>query len=280
MPELPEVETIRRQLDKRLRGRVIVSVKLLRTGREIPRGRRFMAALLGRRLKSIKRRAKLLIWRFMDGGAMIAHLKMTGRFVFAGRDYAPGKHDRAIFRFRTGDTPGRQHRRELSLVWSDVRQFGFVRVVTGKELNRILSAYGPEPLATPIRDLAARLVRPATRAVKTALLNQETIAGVGNIYADEALHRAGIRPTRRLGRLTARDCLRLCSEIKNVLREALVFRGTSANNYVDAKGERGGFLSRLRVYGRGGQACRSCGTAIKRMVVCQRGTHYCPGCQK
>ncbi len=269
MPELPEVETIRRQLDRRLRGKTIARIELLRTGRETPRGRRFVAALEGRIIKRVERRAKLLIWRFAGGGALAAHLKMTGRLVFVGGDYEPGKHDRAIFYFR-----GTQR-----LIWSDVRQFGFLRIVKDAELDRLLSAYGPEPLETSVGELASRLERPKTRTVKAALLDQAAIAGVGNIYADEALHRAGIRPTRRLGRLTQADRLRLAREIQNVLRESIAMRGTSASDYVDAKGERGGFLRLLRVYGREGLACRKCNTRVKRVVLGQRGTHYCPGCQ-
>ena len=250
MLELPEVETIRRQLGRDCAARPR-RIELLRTDAG-PRGRRFVAALEGRIIKRVERRAKLLIWRFAGGGALAAHLKMTGRLVFVGGDYEPGKHDRAIFYFR-----GTQR-----LIWSDVRQFGFLRIVKDAELDRLLSAYGPEPLETSVGELASRLERPKTRTVKAALLDQAAIAGVGNIYADEALHRAGIRPTRRLGRLTQADRLRLAREIQNVLRESIAMRGTSASDYVDAKGERGGFLASV-------QASR-----VKRVVW--SAEHYCP----
>lgn len=285
MPELPEVETIRRQLDDGLRGKTIARIELLRSERETPRGRKFVRTLQGCVVERIERRAKLLIWKFKGGGALVAHLKMTGKFVFAGRDYAPGKHDRAIFEFESSAAAASRARRSsrqdtTRLVWSDVRQFGFLRVVNDAELNRLLAAYGPEPLEASGEELAARLERPKTRTVKAALLDQATIAGVGNIYADEALHRAGLRPTRRLGRLTASDRLRLAREIQNVLCESIARRGTSASDYVDARGEKGGFLSSLRVYGRAGSACRKCNTPVKRIVLGQRGTHYCPECQE
>jgi len=270
MPELPEVETIARQLDKKLRGRTMRSVKLLQTGRETPRGSKFVKAIEGKKIESINRRAKLLIWHFSDGTAMLAHLKMTGRFVFVDKNYKPGKHDRAIFSFGVG---------RCLLVWSDVRKFGFVKIVKPPDLKRVLSRYGPEPLESQAQELADRIKSPKTRMVKAALLNQEVIAGVGNIYADEALHRAKLRPTRRLGTLSAYDRLRLAKEIKKVLSESLKQGGTSANDYVDASGEKGKFLDFLRVYGRKGEKCRDCGTAIKRITIGQRGTHYCPQCQ-
>lgn len=269
MPELPEVETIRRQLDSKLRGKTVTKVTLFRTGRELPRGKKFIAAVEGKKIKNISRRAKLLVWNFTDGTALLAHLKMTGRFVFVDGKYEPKKHDSAMFEF------GR-----LRLVWSDVRKFGFVKFVERPELDAVLACYGPEPLEARAEELADRLKTPKTRLVKAALLNQETIAGVGNIYADEALHRAKIRPTRRLGSLTEKERLALGKDIQKVLCESIDKGGTSANDYVDSRGEKGGFLDLLRVYGRKGEGCRDCGTPIKRIVIGQRSTHYCPKCQK
>lgn len=186
MPELPEVETVRRQLHAGLVGKTIVSVTLLKSGREKPVGKRFVEAVVGKTIEGVERRAKLLVYRFTDGTAMTAHLKMTGKFVFVDDEYVSTKHDRMIFEL--GDT---------RLVWNDVRQFGFVHLVSGKEVEEILSKYGPEPLVSSIEHLASCIEKPITRMVKAALLNQEVIAGVGNIYADEACHRAGILPTRR-----------------------------------------------------------------------------------
>jgi formamidopyrimidine-DNA glycosylase len=177
--------------------------------------------------------------------------------------------------------PGRtSHVSAEYLVWSDVRKFGFVKFVERPEIESVMACYGPEPLEARAEELADRLKAPKTRMVKAALLNQEVIAGVGNIYADEALHRARIRPTRRLGSLTEKERLALAKDIQKVLCESIELGGTSANDYVDARGEKGGFLDFLRVYGRKGEGCRDCGTPIKRIVIGQRSTHYCPKCQK
>lgn len=269
MPELPEVETIRRQLDSKLREKIVTKVTLFRSGREVPKGAKFIKVLTGKKIKEISRRAKLLVWNFTDGTAMLAHLKMTGRFVFVDGEYEHKKHDSAMFELG-----------HIKLVWSDVRKFGFVKIVEAPELESVMACYGPEPLETRAEELADRLKAPKTRMVKVALLNQEVIAGVGNIYADEALHRAKIRPTRRLGSLTEKERLTLAKEIQKVLCESIELGGTSANDYVDASGRKGRFLEFLRVYGRKGEKCRDCGTQIKRILIGQRSTHYCPKCQR
>jgi formamidopyrimidine-DNA glycosylase len=151
--------------------------------------------------------------------------------------------------------------------------------MSADELAATLCMYGPEPLESEAAVLASRLEKPRMRRIKAALLDQATIAGIGNIYADEVLHRAGILPTRRLDQLTSEERLRIARNIQNVLHEAVAQRGTSANDYVDTQGEKGGFLSLLRVYGRKGEPCRTCGTPIQKSVFAQRGTHVCPTCQ-
>ena len=266
MPELPEVETVRRQLHAGLRGRRILDMEIWKTGREKPAG---LENLVGRSIKSVDRRAKLLIFRLDDGTALTAHLKMTGKFIFVDEAYLPTKHDRILF-----ICDGKR------FVWSDIRKFGFLHHVSYQALEAILSSYGPEPLESTVPQLAARIIKPKTRSIKAALLNQQVIAGIGNIYADEACHRAGLRPTRRLGSLKAPDRERVMRHVKEILSEAVAQRGTSANDYVDTKGERGGFLDLLRVYGREGEACRTCDGIITRIVHGQRGTHFCVDCQK
>lgn len=273
MPELPEVETVRRQLHERIAGKVIREVVIYKTGREWPVGGEFVRAVAGRRVSSVDRRAKVLVFRFEDGGAMLGHLKMTGKFLILYNLYKmhiPTKHDRILFVFDDG----------TQLVWSDVRQFGYVKVVTSDEARDALAHYGPEPLETSAEELAECLARRSTRTIKAALLDQTVIAGIGNIYADESLFRVGIRPTRQIDKLTTNDRLRLATEIKNVLTESLAQNGTSANDYVDAEGKKGGFQNLLKVYGRGGEACVVCSRPIKRIVCAQRGTHFCPTCQK
>ncbi len=272
MPELPEVETVRRQVHDRIAGKMIREVLVFKTGRETPVGKKFVQALVGLRLKGVERRAKVLVFRFKDGGAMLGHLKMTGKFIFVPATHreAPGKHDRILFVFDT----------KTNVVWSDVRKFGYLKLMTDDEALDALAHYGPEPLETKPAELAERLKRKSTRLIKAALLDQTVIAGIGNIYADEALFRAGIRPTRRLDKLTDHERLELAKQIKKVLAESLAQKGTSAVDYLDTSGSKGGFQNFLRVYGRGGQPCRACKQPIKKIVAAQRGTHYCSVCQK
>ncbi len=270
MPELPEVETVRRQLQAALAGKKIKSAELWQRGREVPAGPKFVAHLLGKTIKAIDRRAKLLIWRFTDGSGFVGHLKMTGKFLLVPKNYQATKHDRLQI-VVAGSV----------VVWQDIRKFGYVKAFKDDaSLQSMIAHYGPEPLITAEADLAACLLTPKTRIIKAALLDQTTIAGIGNIYADEACHRAGIRPTRRLSTLTAADRLRLATEIKKVLNASLALGGTTANNYLDANGQRGGFLDLLQVYGRAGEPCRTCATPIKKITLAGRGTHYCPQCQK
>jgi formamidopyrimidine-DNA glycosylase len=274
MPELPEVETVRRQLHNRIAGKTIREVVIYKTGREQPVGKRFVQKVVGRRLLGVKRRAKILIFELDDGLAILGHLKMTGKFVFLNPTTynlkpTPSKHDRILFVFDS----------KTHLIWNDVRMFGYLKVVTHDEAQEALLKYGPEPLESTAEELAKRLHKKSTRSIKATLLDQTVIAGVGNIYADESLFRAGIRPTRKTNKLTGDERLKLAQEIKNVLSESLSQKGTSANDYVDTEGEKGGFLEFLRVYGRTGKPCRKCKSPIKKMFVAQRGTHYCTRCQ-
>lgn len=273
MPELPEVETVRRQLDAKLRGAMVEQIELMRTGRERPAGLAFVRAVEGRTIQSVRRRAKLLIWPLDNGQAIIAHLKMTGRFSFVDEAYQSTKHD--AIRFTLSTKEGER----LFLMWNDVRKFGFMELVSLATLARKLAEYGPEPLETEPAVLAERLQAPKTRLLKAALLDQACIAGVGNIYADEACYRAKIHPKRRLGTLTGKERLALATAVQTVLTESLAQRGTSAHTYLDTTGSKGGFLTLLRVYGRTGKPCRVCKTPIQKLRLVQRGTHVCPTCQ-
>ena len=270
MPELPEVETVRRQLHAALQRQTIQAVDLYLTGREVPAGPLFVAGVVGKTVESIDRRAKLLIWRFKGGSGFIGHLKMTGKFLLVPLDYTPAKHDRLKFITKSS-----------AVIWNDVRKFGYVKAFANTtELESLLTSYGPEPLISSAEQLAACLLTPKTRLLKAALLDQTVIAGIGNIYADEACFLSGLRPTRRLSTLTAAQRLTIANKIKNVLSASLALNGTTSNNYLDVNGERGGFVNFLQVYGRAGEPCRTCSTSIKKMTLAGRGTHYCPQCQK
>lgn len=273
MPELPEVETIRRQLHACLQGARVKRVELLRTGRERPKGAVFVEALTGAVIHSVDRRAKLLIWKLDGQRAVMVHLKMTGRFLFVSPTYTPDKHDAVRFVCEKGG-------KVIHVIWSDMRKFGFMEMVTSEELQEKLAEYGPEPLETTAEELANRFVSPGGRLLKAALLDQACLAGVGNIYADEACYRAGVHPMRRLGHLSDGERLTLARAIQAVLQESIDQQGTSAHTYVDTAGRRGGFLDLLRVYGREGQPCGRCKTPIEKFRFVQRGTHVCPTCQR
>lgn len=275
MPELPEVETVRSQLDRELAGAMILAVDLWRSGREFPSGISFVRGLEGASVQAVKRRAKLLIWELDEGRRwLLAHLKMTGRFLQVSSEYEVQKHDRLRLVYRS---PVGEVRR---LVWSDMRQFGYLKLVSRSEGEAIVAGYGLEPLEVSVADLAEHLDLSTTRAIKTVLLDQSVVAGIGNIYADEACFLAGIRPTRLASRLTRQERQRLAREIQVVLRASLAQKGTSAHHYIDTAGEKGGFLKLLQVYGRAGKTCMRCSGVVERMTFRGRGTHFCASCQR
>jgi formamidopyrimidine-DNA glycosylase len=273
MPELPEVETVCRQLNSALSGGEVTSANLWLSGKETPEGEAFVEALEGRTIKRIERRAKIITWRFEDADdVLLTHLKMTGRVELVEPSYERGKHDRLHLTAQTD--AGARH-----AVWSDVRKFGYMKFLSRAAWKEYEQKLGPEPLETDPEKLAALFKKPKTRKLKAALLNQRVIAGIGNIYADEACHRAGIRPTKRLRRVTVAQRNKLARAIQTVLGEAIEHQGTTIGDYVNAQGAQGNFVNFLRVYGKGGDPCQTCETPIKKVTVAQRSTHYCPNCQ-
>ena len=273
MPELPEVETIARGLDKRVTGDVIESVwlgskpePLKSSAAEID------AALQATTIAGVRRIGKHIVFDLRAGqnrtadhlqSQWIVHLGMTGSLRVCSADHEVEKHTHAILRLNSG--------RELRFV--DPRRFGRLSVIQKFE------APGAEPLKIAFEDFAA-LFRRRKTPIKSALLNQSLLSGVGNIYADEALFRAGVRPRRRAASLTRDQLQRLHSGLKKVLKEAIRLGGSSISDYVDANGEEGFFQLKHRVYGREGEPCLVCRTPIKRVVIAGRSSHYCPRCQK
>ncbi len=274
MPELPEVETVRRQLEKRLKWAQILGVTIWQSDKERPQGDAFAAALRGKQISGLERRGKLLLWRFSDRMALAIHLKMTGKLIFY--DTKPSgpanRHERLLFSFKQGQETG-------YLAWSDVRRFGYVRLLDADATEAVLSEYGPEPLTATLETLVERLTLPSTRLIKAVLLDQSVIAGIGNIYADEACFLSRIHPARRPASLKPEEFRALAAAIQDILIRAVNQRGTSAHTYVDTEGKKGGFLVLLQVYGRGGQACLRCSTPITKCVLAGRGTHICLTCQ-
>jgi formamidopyrimidine-DNA glycosylase len=301
MPELPEVETIARGLASRVTGDVIESVwlgskpePLKSTASEI------VATLESTRITDVRRVGKHVVFdldkagvarsptpansrarvtrsknssvekkkaagaRSTPAGAQwIVHLGMTGRILICKPDQAIEKHTHAIAILASG--------RELRFV--DPRRFGRLSVAHGFE------ATGTEPLEVEL-DPFVNLFRGRKTPIKSALLNQKLLRGVGNIYADESLFRAGIRPRRRAASLTRKELERLYAAVQEVLKEAIELGGSSVSDYVDANGEEGFFQLQHRVYGREGQPCLVCKTPIKRVVIAGRSSHFCPKCQK
>ncbi|TMC63304.1 MAG: bifunctional DNA-formamidopyrimidine glycosylase/DNA-(apurinic or apyrimidinic site) lyase [Chloroflexota bacterium] len=281
MPELPEVETIVQDLRPQLAGRRIESVQLTRDpairGRLVryPKATTFIRRLRGRTIRSVERRGKYLVMPLdKDGERLVVHLGMTGHLRVWEPEEAPVKHTH----FRALLDSG------LELRYDDPRQFGRLLLGTQEALiaGRAFPArLGPEPIHGDLTEAEFdRIVKSRRRPIKAALLDQSFLAGVGNIYADEACFRAGIRPSRWTHRLTGRERRALYSAIQEVLENSIAARGSSIINYVDAFGLRGTNQEKLLVYGRSGEPCIKCGTPLQGTRLAGRGTVYCRKCQR
>jgi formamidopyrimidine-DNA glycosylase len=281
MPELPEVETIARDLRPQLAGRRIESVQLTRDPAirrrlvRYPNPTRFLRSLRGRTIRSVERRGKYLVLPLdKDGERLVVHLGMTGHLRVWEPEEAPVKHTH----FRALLDSG------LELRYDDPRQFGRLLLGTQEDLvaGRAFPAkLGPEPIHGDLTEAQFdKIVKSRRRPIKSALLDQSFLAGVGNIYADEACFRAGIRPSRWTHRLTARERRALYSSIQEVLENSIAARGSSIINYVDAFGLRGSNQEKLLVYGRSGEPCVKCGTPLQGTRLAGRSTVYCRKCQR
>ena len=284
MPELPEVETIARGVDARVRGDRIVDAWFSRHPEpfKTPAGRQ-ARALAGHRILAVHRTGKHIVCELAPDGPVagshrleqkavsaqwIVHLGMTGRLLVTTPDAPIAPHTHARLTLHSG--------KELRFV--DPRRFGRLEF---RDLARTagFESPGAEPLTIGPNEFAA-LFRPRKLAIKAALLNQSLLAGVGNIYADESLFHAGIRPRRNAGRLTSTELEKLRLALREVLSHAIRLGGSSVSDYVDAEGVRGFFQLEHCVYQRTNEPCRICGTRIRRIVVAGRSTHYCPRCQR
>jgi formamidopyrimidine-DNA glycosylase len=289
MPELPEVETIARGLASRVTGDVIESVWLGSKPEPLKSAApEIVATLESKRIAGVRRVGKHIVFDLENGGGAsspvprksrpksatasapqstsaqwIVHLGMTGRMLVCKPDQAIEKHTHAVARLASG--------RELRFV--DPRRFGRLSVARGFE------AAGSEPLEVELNHFV-ELFHGRKTPIKSALLNQKLLSGVGNIYADESLFRASIRPRRSAASLTRKDLSRLYSTVQEVLKEAIELGGSSVSDYVDADGEEGFFQLQHRVYGREAEPCLLCKTPIKRIVIAGRSSYYCPRCQK
>ena len=281
MPELPEVETIARGLHKRVAGDTIESIWLGEKPEPLKSSPRDIAKVLEHsKIVQVRRVGKHIVFdlkqpskgrdRRERNGQWVVHLGMTGKMQVTMPDEEVAKHTHAIARLASG--------REVRFV--DPRRFGRLAVVGAEpSVSVSFQAPGDEPLESQAQRFL-ELFRGRKTPIKSALLNQKLLSGVGNIYADEALFRAGIRPRRRAASLTRDQLRKLHAAVQEVLREAIELGGSSVSDYVNVDGEEGFFQLQHRVYGREGEPCLVCGTPIKRVVIAGRSSHYCSHCQK
>ena len=281
MPELPEVQTVVTTLRPRIVGRVIAAVNLAREDIVRPAGVDLPGCLRGRRIEGVERRGKRIVIRLDDRGLFYVHLGMTGQFTVEKPDAPAKAHTHLVMELEgpgvRGQGSGKTDDDVVTLRFRDPRRFGGVFWCgCGEDAE---TGLGPEPLGMRAGELARRLGK-TRRAVKNALLDQRVVAGLGNIYVDEALFEARVHPLKLACDLTADEVGRLNRAIKKVLRRAIRHRGSTLRDYVDADGEIGGAQRLHRVYGREGRECVACGGEIERIVLGGRSTHFCPKCQR
>ncbi|WP_338788952.1 DNA-formamidopyrimidine glycosylase [Metabacillus sp. FJAT-53654] len=274
MPELPEVETVRRTLLQLVQGKKIQKVtihwpKIIKKPEE---SEQFQDALVGQTIQDVNRRGKFLKF-ILDDYVLVSHLRMEGRYGLYNPEEEYDKHTHVIFSFVDG----------TELRYRDVRKFGTMHLFSkGEEDNELpLSQLGPEPFSKSFTvDYLRERLKKTSRKIKAALLDQTVVVGLGNIYVDEALFRAGINPERIANQITLAECRVLHKEIIATLGEAVEKGGSTIRSYVNTQGEIGMFQLQLFVYGRTNEPCKKCGTTLTKSVVGGRGTHFCDKCQK
>ncbi|MBC7346987.1 MAG: bifunctional DNA-formamidopyrimidine glycosylase/DNA-(apurinic or apyrimidinic site) lyase [Clostridia bacterium] len=272
MPELPEVETIKQSLAPYVLGQRIREVTLYQprvVARPGPED--FCRLQAGATVRSLARRGKYLLFYLEEERVLVVHLRLTGRLVWQASPGPLSKHTHVVWHLDNG-----------FLLYEDLRRFGRLWLVRETELVEVagLAALGPEPLGEGLGGSWAAAFWRRDRPLKSLLLDQRFVAGIGNIYADEILHRAGLHPLRRAATLSKGEAEALAEAIRNVLTEAIEHRGTSIRDYVDGQGASGQHQDFLQVHGRAGKACYRCGTPVVRIKLGGRGTYFCPGCQQ
>lgn len=275
MPELPEVETVRKGLERLVVGKTIDAVTVLWPRIiELPEVPLFQAFLRGQEIIGVQRRGKFLILKLTDFD-LVSHLRMEGKYEYfpSAQTAIQDKHTHVIFQMQDGS----------QLQYRDVRKFGRMALVPKNQSSKYkgIQQLGPEPLSHDFDKIAFQeALKKKTMAIKPLLLNQKIVVGLGNIYVDEALWLASIHPERLASSLTERETSLLYESIIAVLGQAVEAGGTTIRTYANALGEAGTFQVSLQVYGQTGQPCARCQTPIQKIKVAQRGTHFCPTCQK
>lgn len=288
MPELPEVETVRRGLKALIIGKTVRAVTH-DTPKSFPNAAKDVEEfLVGAVIIDVRRRAKVLLIDLSTKYTLVIHLKMTGQLVYRSQAaaFGAGHPNESLI----GELPDRSTRVTFTftdnsyLFFNDQRKFGWIRLMPTVEVPNIdfMQKVGPEPLEASFtaKAFAERFKRRARTSIKAALLDQTVVAGVGNIYADESLWGAKIHPSRLTGSITAAEFERLFTELRAVMNLAIEKGGSTDKNYVNAEGKRGSYLTFARVFRREGKPCPRCGTTIIKTKVAGRGTHICPQCQK
>lgn len=287
MPELPEVETVRCGLSRLIVGKQIMSVECL-CEKSLPVATSDVRAFINQAtIKQVRRRAKMLIIDLDNNYSLLIHLKMTGQMVYRGDENWGGGHPNDSF---LNSLPDRSTRVVLNLsgdnklFFNDQRKFGWIKLYPTSQIDELptIVKLGPEPLVgDPWPEFLKRIRRHQSMSIKPAILDQTTIAGVGNIYADESLWLAKIHPQTKVASLTDNDLKRLLDGIIQSMTESLSAGGSTARNYVKADGSRGDYLEKFAaVYKRNDQPCKRCGRDIVKIKVAGRGSHYCPYCQQ
>jgi len=281
MPELPEVETIRRQLEREIVGFKIVDVwydreKLLR-----PSPREFIDGVVGKTIAGVGRRGKLLIFKIQNPKSKIqsyflVHLRLSGRILVRSPNTPPDDYVHVILKLKAKS----QKPKALELRFAEARLFGYMQYVGGqKEFDEILKKYGPEPFELDEGQFL-EILSTTRKPIKLLLMDQKKIAGIGNIYANDALFLAKIHPQTPANTLSRDQASRLLKAIETVFKEGLKYGGASDQWYRQVHGEKGSYQEHFKVYGQAGKKCERCGAVIKRIELGGRGTFYCPGCQK
>jgi formamidopyrimidine-DNA glycosylase len=288
LPELPEVETVRRGIAPAMEGRRFAEVDARRRDLRFPFPRRFAARLQGAEVEPLDRRGKYIIAPLSTGEALVLHLGMSGRFTvedssarrpgdFVHANPCDVRHDHVVFVMKAGDGA------TARITYNDPRRFGFMDLVDRDRIeeSRHFKGMGPEPLGNQFTaDALNSALRGKTATIKAALLDQRVVAGLGNIYACEALYRARISPRRRAASVAGVRGERLHKAIIGVLRDAIEAGGSSLRDFASADGDLGYFQHAFDVYGREGEACRSCGAPIRRLTQTGRSTFFCSACQR
>ncbi|MCX6725791.1 MAG: bifunctional DNA-formamidopyrimidine glycosylase/DNA-(apurinic or apyrimidinic site) lyase [Candidatus Shapirobacteria bacterium] len=271
MPELPEVETIRKDLEKFIVGYKVLDVETNSSKQIQPSLAIVKKAIVGMTIKKVQRRAKILQIFFSNGSIIIIHLKLTGRLLFRNK-----KDPADLYQHITLSLSG-----DKELRFADARKFGWFKLIKDeKDLKELLKKFGPEPLSDLNLPIFQKILSTSSRPIKIILMDQEKISGVGNIYANEALFMAGINPQRPANKITKKETEKLYQSLEKVLQLGLRYRGASDNDYLDIFGHKGSYQEHFLVYGRQGKPCPNGVGLIKRIKIGGRGTFYCPQCQK